>query len=78
MDYHLRERVRLLCSDVDRRIQVEDILENGIMFVRNANLCPFVFLVHTKALENVTGIYAMSRCENNRPLSWRAPVFYMC
>ena len=36
-------------------------IENGIMFVRNVNLCPSVFLVHTKALENVTAKYPITR-----------------
>jgi len=31
-------------------------IESG-MFVKNVNLCPSVFLVHTKALENVTTKY---------------------
>jgi len=36
-------------------------IENGIMFVRNVNLCPSVFLVHTKAMENVTAKYPICR-----------------
>jgi len=32
-------------------------IENGTMFVRNVNMCPSVFLVHAKALENVSAKY---------------------
>jgi len=36
-------------------------IENGMMFVRKMNMCPSVFLVHAKALENVTAKYPICR-----------------